>query len=352
MENALENKNDSLRPPKTGEIVEGQVIGLGRSAVYFDLGPMGTGIIYGKEFFQSKSSLKDLKKGEKIFAKIVDMENEDGYVELSLSEADREMGWGKLQEKQEADQTISVKVLGANKGGLIVETEGMQGFLPVSQLSPENYPRVEGADKSKILTKLQKLIGQELKVKILDLNAKKDIFILSEKATELKKIKEALKNYAVGSTVEGEITGIVEFGAFIKILPDNLEGLIHISELDWQLIDDPSEVVKVGEKVKAKIIEITEDGRISLSLKALKQDPWDDIENIFHKGDDVKGKVTKLNPFGAFVEIAPKIQGLVHISEFGIKSKMEETLKIGQEYNFKILQIEPKEHRMSLQLAA
>jgi small subunit ribosomal protein S1 len=352
MENALEKKNDSLRPPKTGAIVEGQVIGLGRSAIYFDLGPIGTGIIYGQEFFQSKNVLKDLKKGEKLFAKIVDLENEEGYVELSLSEADREMGWGKLQEKKDLDQTITVKVLGANKGGLIVEAEAMQGFLPVSQLSPENYPRVEGADKSKILTKLQKLIGQDLKVKILDLNAKKDIFILSEKATELKKIKEALKNYHVDSTVEGEITGIVEFGAFIKILPDNLEGLIHISELDWQLIDDPSEIVKVGEKVKAKIIEITEDGRISLSLKALKQDPWADIEEIYHKGDDVKGKVTKLNPFGAFVEIAPKIQGLVHISEFGTKTKMEEAMKIGQDYNFKILQIEPKEHRMSLQLSA
>jgi len=130
-----------------------------------------------------------------------------------------------------------------------------------------------------------------------------------------------------------------------------MEGLIHISELDWQLIEDPSEVVEVGQSVKAKIIEITEDGRISLSLKALKKDPWLDIESKFKKEDVIKGKVTKINPFGAFIEVAPKIQGLVHISEFGTKTKMEEQLEIGKEYKFEVLQIEPREHRMTLKLA-
>ena len=347
----MENKdNDLLRPPKVGEIVQGQVLALGRSAIYIDLGPLGTGIIYGKEFYDAKNALRSLKINDKLFLKIVELKNEEGYIELSLSQAGKELSREKLQEKKEADETIIVKVLGANKGGLLVEAEGFQGFLPVSQLSAEHYPRVEGADKTKILTKLQKLIGQDLEVKILTLDPKKEILIVSEKATETKKLKEILKKYKKGDVVNGEITGIVEFGVFIKMLPDNLEGLIHISELDWQLIDDPAEVVKIGQTVKAKIIEITDDGRISLSLKALKKDPWEDITDVYKKGQEIKGKVTKFNPFGAFVEISPKIQGLVHISEFGNRTKMEERLKINETYNFQIIQIEPKEHRMTLKL--
>ncbi|MBA7618174.1 30S ribosomal protein S1 [subsurface metagenome] len=351
MKNILENKsNDLIRPPKVGEIIQGMVVGLGRSAVYIDLGSLGAGIIYGKEFYDARNALKSLKIGDKLFLKIVDLENEEGYVELSLSQAGKELGWEKLQQKKEADETVTVKILGANKGGLLVEAEKFQGFLPVSQLSPKHYPRVEGADKTKILTKLQKLVGKELEVKILTLDPKKEMLIFSEKATETKKIKETLKKYKMGDVVEGKITGIVDFGVFIKILPDNLEGLIHISELDWQIIEDPAEVVKVGQKVKAKIIEITKDGRVSLSLKALKKDPWEGIEKKYKKGQEIKGKVTKFNPFGAFVEVSPKIQGLVHISEFGNRTKMEERLKAGESYNFQILQIEPKEHRMTLKL--
>lgn len=332
-----------------GELLEGRILALGKSATYVDLGALGTGIIYGKEFYEAREALKNLKIGDELFAKVIDLENEDGYIELSMAEAGKEISWDELRQKKEADQIIKVKVLGANKGGLLAVAEGIQGFLPVSQLSSEHYPRVEGADKTKILNELQKLIGQELEVKILDLNPKKEVLILSEKATETKKLKEILKKYKVGDEVDGEITGIVDFGAFVKFGKE-LEGLIHISELDWQLIEDPSEIVKVGEKVRAKIIEITDDGRASLSLKALKKDPWKNIEKKYKKSDKIKGKVTKFNPFGAFVEIAPKIQGLVHISEFGNRSRMEESLKIGEKYEFQILQINPKEHRMSLKL--
>jgi len=353
MKNMTETKGDDLlKPLKVGDIIQGKVCGLGRSAVYIDLGPLGAGIIYGKEFYEAKNTLKTLKMGESLVLKVVDLEDEEGYVELSLSQAGREIGWTKLQEKKAADETITVKILGANKGGLLAKFESFQGFLPVSQLSPEHYPRVEGADKTKILTELQKLVGQEIKVKILTLDAKKDIIIFSEKATETQKLKETLSKYKAGDVVKGEITGIVDFGVFMKILPDNLEGLIHISELDWQLIEDPAEVVKVGEKVEVKIIEITNDGKISLSLKALKKDPWQGIEEKYKKGQEVKGKITKFNPFGAFVEVSPKIQGLVHISEFGSQAKMEEKLEIGQAYNFQIVQIEPKEHRMTLKLVS
>jgi small subunit ribosomal protein S1 len=354
MKNLTETKevklSDSMKLPRIGDIVEGTVIGLGRSAVYVDLGPVGTGIVFGQEFYDSKETLKNVEMGEKLMLKVVDQENDEGYIELSASQAGRELNWEKLLAEKDKDGVIVAKVLGANKGGLLVESEKVQGFLPVSQLSPKHYPRVEGADKSKILEKLQDLVGQSLTVKILTIDPRKEILILSEKATETQKLKELVEKYKVGDVVEGEITGIVDFGVFIKIIPDNLEGLIHISELDWQLIDNPAEIVKVGEKVKAKIIEITDGTRISLSLKSLKKDPWADIDKNHKKGDVLEGEVTKFNPFGAFVQISPKIQGLVHISEFGTKTKMEQKLKIGKKYQFQILQIEPQEHRMTLKL--
>ncbi len=346
----LLEKNDLMKPPKVGEIVEGKVIGRKRQALFLDLGAFGTGIIYGKEFQEAKEELKNLKIGDSAFAKIIDLENEEGYIELSVSQASEELILEGLKQKKEKGENITVKIMGANRGGLLTEISGMPGFLPVSQLKSEHYPKVKGGDASKILRELQKFVGQTLEVKIFDLDLKTRKLILSEKVKEVEKIREILKNYKVGDVVEGEITGVVDFGAFLRFGPQNLEGLIHISELDWRLIEDPSEVVKIGDKVKAKIIEISGE-KVSLSLKALKENPWLDIEKKYKKGDVVSGKVTKFNPFGAFIQITPKIQGLCHISEFGTGSKMEERLKIGKNYNFQILEIRPEEHKMSLKLA-
>ena len=340
-------ENKLFQPVKIGEIVEGKIIGKKKGALFLDLGTRGTGIIYGREFLEAKDILKDLKIGDNLFAKIIELENEQGYIELSVKSASKELTWEALRQKKEKGETLIIKVLGANKGGLLTEISGISGFLPLSQLSSEHYPRLE--DKSKILRELQKFIGKELEVKIFDLDPKEEKLILSERAKEIERIKEILKNYKVGDIVEGEISGILDFGAFCKFGPENLEGLIHISELDWQLIEDPSKIVKVGQKVKAKIIEIL-GNKVSLSLKALKKDPWKDIEKKYKKGDIIKGKVVKFNSFGAFVQITKKIQGLCHLSEFGLKSKMEEKLKIGKKYSFQILEIRPKEHRMSLKL--
>ena len=373
MKDMLET-NNFLKPVQIGKIVEGKVVGRGRSAIFLDLGVSGTGIIYGKEFQEAKEDLKDLKIGETLFAKITDLENEEGYIELSLNQASHELNWEKLRQLKEKGEIITVKILGANKGGLLSEVSNIPAFLPVSQLLPEHYPRVEGAEGNKILKELQKLVGKELEIKIFNVDPRENKLILSERAKESEKIKEVLKKYKVGQIVEGEITGITDFGVFMKFpifssaktseekksvkeKEEQLEGLIHISELDWQIIEDPSDIVKVGEKIKAKIISISDD-KVSLSLKALKKDPWQEIESKYNKGDVVKGQVTKFNPYGAFIQIIPKteissvkIQGLCHISEFGTKARMEELLKIGGGYDFQILSISPKEHRMSLKLA-
>jgi len=351
---AEKSRFDLVKPFRIGDLVEGTVIGIGRSSVYLDLGPQGTGIIYGREFLEEKAALKDVKPDEKIVAKIVDLENDEGYIELSLREAGRELTWDKLKEKKEKEEVFKVKIIGANKGGLLANLHGTQAFLPVSQLAQEHYPRVEDGDSSKILRALQAFIGQELELQIFDLDPREGKVILSERSGERAKLKEQLARFQVGDVVEGEITGVVDFGAFIKFPVDKtseepIEGLIHISEIDWQIIEDPAQILKVGDKVKAKIVDLSQ-GRASLSLKALKEDPWREAEKKYSKLDTVKGKITKLNPFGAFVEIEEKIQGLCHISEFGTKTKMEEVLKPGQTYTFQILELNPAEHRMSLHL--
>jgi small subunit ribosomal protein S1 len=323
--------------------------------VYLDLGPQGTGIIYGREFLEEKTTLKEVKQGEKVVAKIVELENDDGYTELSLRQAGKELTWDRLKEKKEKEEVFKVKIVGANKGGLLADLYSTQAFLPVSQLAQEHYPRVEDGDSSKILRALQAFMGQELEVQIFDLDPREGKIILSERSKERAKVREQLAKFQVGDVIEGEITGVVDFGAFIRFPMNDsgtepIEGLIHISEIDWQIIEDPSQVLKVGDKVKAKIVDLSQ-GRASLSLKALKEDPWKEVEKRHSKLDIVEGKVTKLNPFGAFVEIEEKIQGLCHISEFGTKSKMEEILKTGETYKFQILELSPSEHRMSLRLA-
>lgn len=353
MKNFIQAKRDLIQPPRTGEVVEGKVVGIGKSALYLDLGVFGTGIIYGKEFKEAKNTLKDLNIGDKVSAKVINLETEEGFVDLSLREANQEMAWEKVKEKKEKSESTKVSISGVNKGGLLTELFDIPAFLPVSQLSPANYPRVEDGDPGKILKELQKFVGQEIEVKILDISQKENKLILSEKAKAAEEIKDILEKYKVGDIVDGEVTGISNFGVFIKFgkEKDNLEGLIHISELDWKLIEDPSKIVKVDQKVKAKIINI-EKNRVFLSLKALKKDPWKDVEKKYKKGDIIKAKVIKFKPFGALVQVTSNIQGLIHISEFGSQGKMEEALKIGEKYDFKISLIDPTEHKIVLKLAS
>ena len=350
-----ENKNSSLMQtlldeetyniPKTGDVVDAKIIALKPSIIYLDLGNFKSGVILGSEIKKHPFEFKKIKLDDIITVKILSIDNEDGYVEVSLLKAGEEKTWQALREKLEKNEIIEAIATKANKGGLMVEVNGVEAFMPVSQLASSHYPRVEGGDKSKILSELNKLVGQTLNLKIIDIDQREKKLIVSEKATEEKKLKVALEKYKVGDIVEGTITGIVDFGAFIKF--DDLEGLIHISEMDWQIINNPTEIFKVGDEVKAQIIEIEGD-RVSLSTRALKENPWSKVEEKYQVGQTVKGIVTKFNPFGAFIKLDQNIQGLTHISEFGTEKKMEETLEIGKEYDFKIISIKPSEYRMAL----
>ncbi len=343
MQNLLEKEGVNI--PKTGDVIEGKIIALKPSIIYLDLGNFKSGVILGSEIKKHPFEFRKIKLNDIITVKILSIDNEDGYVEVSLLKAGEEKAWQGLKEKMDKNEIIDALVTKANKGGLMIEVEGTEAFMPVSQLSSTHYPRVEGGDKTKILSELNKLVNQTLKVKIIDLNVREKKLIVSEKDTEEKKLKIALEKYKIGDIVEGIITGIVDFGAFIKF--EDLEGLIHISEMDWQIINNPNEIFTVGDKVKAQIIEIDKD-RVSLSTRALKENPWTKVEDKYHVDQTVKGKVTKFNPFGAFVKIDKNIQGLTHISEFGTEKKMEETLEIGKEYDFKIISIKASEYRMAL----
>lgn len=350
---ALQKIGDTIKPIKEGDTVEGKIIGLKKGALFLDLSPFGTGVIKGKEFLETRNELKKKNIGEKITAKVINLENKEGYIELSLREASQEIGWEKLKKIKENDETIVVKISGANKGGLLTNVFGIPAFLPSSQLSSKNYPKVPEGNPNRILKELQKFIGKELEVKILDLSPREKKLILSEKAFFTETSKESLKKYKVGDIVEGEITAVLDFGAFVRFWKekkkDEMEGLIHISELDWQIIEHPSQIVKVGEKVKAKIISI-ENEKVFLSLKALKENPWEKIEKEYKKGDIIEGKVEKIKPFGAFVKIKDKIYGLCHICEFKNLEELKSKLKIGKKYKFRIISLFPKEYKITLRL--
>ena len=348
--------------PLVGDTVIGTVIEISSNEIYLDLAPYGTGIVLGKEIKDGMAAGK-LKVGDEVNAVIIDQENEDGYIELSIREASHEKAWDDIESKRDTQEKIGTKILSANKGGLLVEVNGISGFLPVSQLSSKNYPRVEDGDKNKILTMLKKLIGRELEVRIIDADRETQKLIVSEKAATSEKDREIISNLKVGDVITGEISGVVDFGAFIKFTTpgkeenasegDKLEGLVHISELAWQLIEDPRTIVKVGDRVSAKIIGIDAD-KISLSIRALQQDPWSLVEKKYNVGDIVAGTVHKINPFGAFVYLDRDIHGLAHVSEMSEAypgKNMDELIKVGESYSWKILSIEPKEHRMGLVLA-
>jgi len=341
--------SETKNPPEEGDLIEGPVISKEKSRVYIDLAPFGTGIIFGREFINVRDILKKTNVGDNITAKVVDLEGEDGYIELSLKEARQAIVWGEAEEKMKNKEELELPVKDANKGGLLIEWQGIMGFLPASQLKTEHYPRVEDGDKEKILDELNKLVGQKLAVSIIGVEPGENKLIFSEKGPESKEKKRIIDNYEVGDTMEGEVTGIVEFGIFIKI-EEGLEGLAHISELDWGLVEDPKDLFKVGEKVKAKIIEIA-DGKISLSVKALKENPWKDASEKYKSGDKVNGVVIKFNKHGALAAIEEGVSGLVHVSEFGTEDKLRENLELGKSYPFIINIFEPREQKMTLSVA-
>ncbi|MEK7168062.1 MAG: S1 RNA-binding domain-containing protein [Patescibacteria group bacterium] len=335
--------------PKTGDLIKGTVISADKSEVHLDIGGVITGIIRGRECFNESDQYKNLQPGDEVEATVLELENENGEMELSFRYAGRQKAWQTIKENEKEGKIAEACIVDANKGGLMVMVDNTPGFLPVSQLSPEHYPRVPGGDKNRILEVLKGYVGRKFEVKVIDAKQEEDKLIVSEKAAWEETQKDVINKYKIGDLITGKVTAITDFGVFVEF--DKLEGLIHISEIAWQRIDDPNEFVKVGQEVQAQIIGI-ENSKIFLSMKKLQKDPWDGLEKKYKPGQKVKGMIVKTNPFGLFVKIDDEIQGLAHISQLSEKpvANISEIGKVGQEMEFYIVSMEPKEHRLGLSL--
>lgn len=340
---------DRLVPIRAGEICEVKILQVLRNKIVVDVGGLTLGYIPEQEF---SPEIGELKTGDKIFAYVLTVENDDGYVVLSLRRADREKVTKILQEKLNSGESLQVRVLDANKGGLLCQFGDYEGFLPVSQLASSHYPKVESGNREEILNRLKQFMGKIFQVKILSFDPNSRKLIFSEKAAGDLAQEAKIKEIKIGDILAAEITGIVDFGLFVKAKlkeDQEAEGLVHISEASWEHVDDLKKIFKIGQKIKVEVIS-KDDNRLSFSVKRLQADPWKKLAKIKKVGQIVEGMVTKITPYGAFVKV-DGIDGLVHISEMGEKiSDPTKVIEENKTYQFKIVSFEPELHKLSLSL--
>lgn len=336
----------SAKPLAAGDMVEGTVSSVQKNEVWLDLGAQGTGVVLRRELARGQN----LEDGQVISVSVIDPDLDEGYALLSMKRAAKDRGWDELQRLKDANEIIEAEPYDANRGGLLIEYEDIRGFLPVSQLASVHYPRVTGADKDQILQKLNALINQPLRLRLLDVSRKDNKLIFSEKEAIKDDLAAKFAELSVGTIVEGVVTGVIDFGAFVNV--GGVEGLIHISEISWERVDNPRDYIKVGDEVKAKIIAIEND-RLSLSLKQTTEDPWLEQVKSFKKGDEVEGKITRITPFGAFVQLSPSVEALVHISEMGGEDDgvdPEKIFQLNEKKQFKVLDIDIDARKIALSL--
>ena len=346
MDDLLKDNEESFKKAIAGDTVQGTVLSVKKHEILIDLGSQGVGLVPRRE----ASFSKNLKKGDEVTASVIEAEMDDGYVLLSLRKAVKDKGWDEVLSKLEDSETVEITPFDANRGGLLVEYEGIRGFLPVSQLSAEHYPRVGSSDKEEILQRLNSLVGKTIKARVLDANKKENKLIFSEKEAIKDGLAARFAELKVGDVVKGVVTGVVDFGVFVNV--DGIEGLIHISEISWERVSNPSDYVKVGDTIEAKIIAIDKE-RLSLSMKQLVEDPWVSEVESLKKGSKVEGTVTRITPFGAFVQISPAVEALVHVSELGEGSDVdpEKIFTLNERKEFKVLDIDKEGRKISLSIA-
>ena len=345
MDELLALESDTLKQATQGEVIDGKVLIVRKHEILVDLGPFGIGLVPRREVGFSRA----LNVGDDVTASIVDAELDNGQVLLSLRKAAKDKGWDEVIVKMESGEIIDVTPYDANRGGLLVEYEGVRGFLPVSQLSAEHYPRVGSNDKDEILQRLNSLTNQVLKVRILDADRKANKLIFSEKEAVKEGLAARFEKLAIGDSVKGVATGVVDYGIFVNV--EGIEGLVHISEISWERVNNPGDYVKVGQTIDAKIIAIDKD-RLSLSMKQLSEDPWLGEVDQFKAGETVEGTVTRITPFGAFVQISPAVEALVHVSELGEgdSADPEKVFTLNERKSFVVLDIEKDNRKISLGL--
>jgi len=337
MEELLAQSSLPIKIFQVGDVVEGIVTEKTPKAIYLDIGGKTEGMVIDREMKAAADFIKELKVGDKVLAVVTQPENDRGQTLLSLKKAALQKLWQEFEEKLKTGEVVKVRGVQVNKGGLLVEAKGLSGFIPASQFS------------SALVGKVQELTGKTLEVKVIEVDQAKNRLVFSEKAVSeaglLKEQAEALKKIKVGDVFEAQISGVMPFGFFAKV--NSLEGLIHISEISWEKVEDPAKFHNVGDKVKVKVLGVDKKtGKLNLSIKQLLPDPWKDIEKKYPVDSKVKGTVVRLAPFGVFVKLEPGIEGLIHIS----KIPAEKTFEVGEKVDCFVEFLDKENRRLSLGL--
>jgi small subunit ribosomal protein S1 len=343
----LAEHEKSVRQWRRGEVVEGVVVSTDRDEYLVDIGAKSEAVVPIGEIPQTEQP----SVGETVLAYVLAGEDQEGRVVLSLTRARAERGWRNLQKRFEDGQTVEGEVVEFNKGGLVVNVEGVRGFVPLSQIADL---RRGGPDES-VEARLEAMKGRTLLLKVIEMNRRRNRLILSERAAlQERRAREKdrlLNELQPGETRNGTVSSICDFGAFVDL--GGADGLVHLSELSWGQVTHPSQVVKVGDKVDVYVVGVDrENKKIALSLKRLQGEPWTRVSDKYHVGQVVNGKITKLAAFGAFAEIEPGVEGLIHISELSEDriTHPKQVVREGDELPLKIIRIEPARHRLGLSL--
>ena len=346
----LFKESPEIKYPKDGEIISGTIVKVEKKNILVNVNNQFTGLVISKELGNTVD-INALQGGQAIEVMVLGDSVERGLLILSLKRANQIKSLTSLEKYFGNGEVMTVRPTEANKGWLLVDIDGLKGFIPVSQLTPLHYPRVEGADPEKILEHLNGLVGVDFKVRVINVDEAGKKIIFSEKAAIEEQRGKALLTLKEGDIVEGVVSGILSYGLFVTF--DGLEGLVHVSEIDWGHVTDPSKFAKVGMKVKVKIIGLDSD-KISLSMKRLKDNPWDVLAKRIKTGDTIKAAISRISQFGAFMDLEGGIQGLIHLSEIshGVVKDIREHVRVGEEVEAKVINFEPEKKRIGLSLKA
>ncbi len=347
----LKKSGSGVAHYRAGENATGTVISSNGHRILLDLPGGKTGIITKKEAGSMGGEDGGIEVGTPIEAAIIDAENEQGLVVLSLRRASQDMVWAELVELQEEERTVKLKIEDVNKGGLMAKYKSVRCFLPVSQLMPANYPRVNNADSAKILQKLQEHVGKEFMVKMINVDREQGKVIISEKSAYADLRTKTLENLSIGDKVKGHVSGVVKFGIFVSF--GGVEGLVHLSEMDWGHTSDPSKLYALGDEVEVMVIGV--DGeKLSFSIKRLSDDPWKDLVDGYAEKEIVSGPVVRWNIHGVFIQVKPEVQGFFSIDQFPVEAYTELpskcNMKEGLELKGEMYNINFDSHRLELKL--
>ncbi len=349
MAKLLTEKDLRMKELIPGELIEGVVVSVSHGEVLVDVGAKSEGIVTGSELEDADSSYKNFKPGDTVMAKVVQAENAQGYIVLSLRKAEKDKKWKDAEDAFKTGSVLEATVIEYNKGGLLCDCLGLRGFIPLSHLDRSHFAndiaKFAAGSEAELKESLKVLSGKVLKVKVIEFDIEKNRFVLSEKDAMVSYSEESrekrLSEIKSGTTLEGIVTGIMPFGVFVDL--EGVEGLVHISEIAWEKVSNPSSYFTVGQTISVLVLGIDDQSKkLALSVKRLSKNPWETVEAKYPVGTKVTGKVSKIVPFGAFVTLEKGLDGLIHVSE------ASGPLKEGEEVEAVVIQVDGAGQKLAL----